>query len=110
MISSHEEYRHKRARLLRDVIDRGLVGKTLVMAAVVTELPEEAYRSGGLDTVFGFYEAMQLGPETMRQHLSRLYVTDDNGLAQMVQKVEDILGSRFVTRHKELKDYLRQKE
>lgn len=110
MISSHEEYRHKRARLLRDVIDRGLVGKTLVAAEIVAELPDKAYRSGGLDTIFGFYEAMQLGPETMHQHLSVLYGTDDRGLAQMVQKVEDLLGSRFVTRHKELKDYLRQKQ
>ncbi len=110
MISSHEEYRHKRARLLRDVIDRGLVGKTLVVAEVVTELPEEAYRSGGLDTVFGFYEAMQLGPQTMQQHLLALYNTDDKGLVQMVQKVEDLLGPRFVARHKELKQYLQQKE
>ncbi len=110
MISSHEEYRHKRARLLRDVIDRGLVGKTLVAAEVVTELPEKAYCSGGLETIFGFYEAMQLGPETMHHHLSTLYGTDNEGLARMVGKVEDVLGPRFVTKYRELKQYLEQKD
>ena len=109
MISSHEEYRHKRARLLRDVIDRGLVGKTLIAAEVVTELPEKAYRSGGLETIFGFYEAMQLGTETLRGHLSTLYGTDDEGLARMVGKIEDVLGQRFVAKYRELKQYIQQK-
>ncbi len=110
MISSHEEYRHKRTRLLRDVIDRGLVGKSLVAAEVVAELPEKAYSSGGLGTVFGFYDAVQLGPETIQKHLLELYQTDTEGLTKMVEKVEDVLGQRFVNRYRELKQYLQQNE
>ncbi len=110
MISSHEDYRHKRARLLRDVIDRGLVGKTLVAAEVVTDISEKAYSSGGLGTVFGFYDAVQLGSETIQKHLLELYQTDTEGLTRMVEKVEDILGQRFVAKYHELKRYLEQKE
>ena len=106
MISSHEEYRHKRARLLRDVIDRGLVGKTLVQAEIIQSLPEEAYRSGGLETIFGFYEAVNLGPDSMKSHLLNLYRTDEQGLTKMLKKVEDLLGERFVGRYNELKHYL----
>lgn len=101
-----EEYRHQRGRLLREMIDKGFVGMTLDKAGVVKQLPEKAYSSGGLDTVSGFYEVLQLGPDYFREKLAILYETDDAGLEKMIEKVEELLGPRIVGRYQELKKYI----
>lgn len=103
----YEEYRHQRGRLLREMIDKGFIGMTLDKAGVVKQLPEKSYSSGGLDTVSGFYEVLQLGPDYFRQRLATLYETDDVGLEKIVEKVEELLGPRIVGRYKELRKYIK---
>ena len=91
--------------MLRDVIDRRLVGQSLTDAGVVDELPERIYGIDGLATVFGFYERARLAPPAFRERLPTLFGTDQAGLDGMVSKVESILGEQFVSKYEELRAY-----
>ena len=104
-IRSHEDYRHARSRLLRDLIRRDLVGLTLDKAGVLDHLPQRAYGSGGVETVFGFYDVIQTGPQSLRERLPAIYGKDEAGLAEMVQKAEAVLGEAFVERYAAIKHY-----
>lgn len=109
MVHSHEDFRHARTRLLRDVIDHRLVGTTLVDAGIVEAKSgqvDQIYRSGALATVFGFYDTFRLGPGCMQKYLTALYAVNEDGLAQMAQKAEQFLGERVVGKYNDLQKQL----
>ncbi len=104
----YEEYRQKRGRLLKKMIEHGFIWMPLDKAGIVEKLSDAAYRSGALDTVYGFYETVQLGPKNMHSRLEVFYGKDNQGLEEMIKKVEELLGPKIVRRYQELKRYIHE--